>query len=373
MTYGSGLMHGARIMMVLIMIVAFLSGCDDNKKDDNNLLMALLLDGRSATFTSANTPGQVVPVTAGTASFNMVYANNMDNIVFPDWGDIDATTLTLKFFIGQTEVTNSLAAVVFQWAYNNGKFSDTVGDHNGIDATTMKYGGQELLDLNGGCKIIFTPATHVFSVTGGYENHPVMYITWYGAIMFCNWLTEMQDGGTANIVYTGIDTDWTHTETSEDASKTGYRLPSNSEWNFAARYIGQTVPTIEDLASNYIAQNVHSGNASLTAGYFWTPVAYASGAIKDYNDAVATGTVAWYFDNSGFASHAVATRAANQLGLYDMSGNASEWSYTPSGGARATRGGSFFHTPDNVKVGTTVYYPPTTIYEYLGFRIVKTQ
>jgi len=62
-----------------------------------------------------------------------------------------------------------------------------------------------------------------------------------------------------------MDTDWLATETFEDPSKTGYRLPSTEEWSFAGRYIGQTAPTVEDLATEYIALG-HGGMSRLQQG-----------------------------------------------------------------------------------------------------------
>jgi formylglycine-generating enzyme required for sulfatase activity len=169
------------------------------------------------TFDSADTPGDVVSVTAGSVSFDMIYTNNQSSITFPTETDDSGTaTLTLKFFTAETEVTNALMAAVFQWAYDNGKFSTTVGDHNGLDSTTAKYGGQQLLDLDD-VHIKINYASGSFTVDAGYENHPVVCVTWYGAIMFCNWLTEMTEGHTDNLAYSGIDTTWDHTETVEDS------------------------------------------------------------------------------------------------------------------------------------------------------------
>jgi formylglycine-generating enzyme required for sulfatase activity len=324
-------------------------------------------------FDLADTPGDVVSVTAGLAGFDMIYANNQSSITFPmETNDSGTGTLTLKFFMAETEVTNALMVEVLQWAYDNGKFSTTVGDHNGLDSTTAKYGGQQLLDLDdAGIKINYGSGS--FTVDAGFEDHPVVCVTWYGAIMFCNWLTEMTDGDTDNLVYSGIDTTWEDEETVEDPSKTGYRLPSSEEWEFAARYIGQTVPTIENLASEYVSQN-HNGDPSLTAGYYWTPGDYASGAEKDHANVTETREVAWYFGMAGGDElKAVAGKVKNQLGIYDMSGNAYEWCFTAIDTDRVWRGGGWDYAADEMQVGYLRDHHPHYEEFDLGFRIARTQ
>ena len=145
-----------------------------------------------------------------------------------------------------------------------------------------------------------------------------------------------------------------------DWSANGYRLPTEGEWQYAASY--------KDGAS-------------------WTPYNYASGATADYNDAGATGLVAWYVANSSSKTHDVGTKTANALGIYDMSGNVKEWCWDwigawpgsaqtdykgPGGGAgRLVRGGSKAYGASRLQVGYRNYYYSNSQYNYLGFRVAR--
>ncbi len=126
-----------------------------------------------------------------------------------------------------------------------------------------------------------------------------------------------------------------------------FRLPTEAEWEYAAR----------------------GGNRS--QGY-----KYAGSNNSD--------EVAWYFDN-GFETHSVATKASNELGLYDMSGNVWEWcqdwdgSYSSdaqtnptgpaSGSHRMCRGGSWCNLDWNCRVSCRNIYAPSRTFDHLGLRL----
>jgi formylglycine-generating enzyme required for sulfatase activity len=306
--------------------------------------------------------GDTETVTIGLETLTMIYANNSTSMTFPtESDDSGSSTLTTKFFMGETEVTNAVMATVLQWAYDNGRFSSTVGDHNGLDTTTAKHGGQQLLDLGDvDCRVDYD-GSGTFSAETGYENNPVTNVTWYGSVMFCNWLTEMRDGNTDNVVYTNIDTTWADDETTETVTKTGYRLPSSDEWEYTARYRGaDSTNTVSGYTSPYYTQ----GDS-------------ASGATADYTNASACQAVAVYSGSSPVPSDEAVVKSlgagsANSLGLYDMSGNVWEWCFTESGSYRIIRGGSWNHAANHLQVGNVYDDYPDLELSYLGFRLCRT-
>jgi len=184
---------------------------------------------------------------------------------------------------------------------------------------------------------------------------PVESVTWYDAVEFCNKLSEREghqpvysiSGRTPAEGYpiTSAAVTWDRYN-----NNYGYRLPTEAEWEYAAK-----------------GGNTASGN-------------YTYSGSDDIN------SVAWYYGNSGGAAHDVGTKAPNGLGLYDMSGNVWEWCWdwygnymnneppnptgASSGTVRVARGGSWRDTAENAGTAFRSFDKPSHRYSDLGFRIV---
>ncbi|PKL48960.1 MAG: hypothetical protein CVV42_08165, partial [Candidatus Riflebacteria bacterium HGW-Riflebacteria-2] len=163
---------------------------------------------------------------------------------------------------------------------------------------------------------------------------PVQFTNWYCAIAFCNKLSiaegltpvyEVNSVDFSTLTYAAIptttNTDWDAATCNWSAN--GYRLPTEMEWMWAAMGADQ------DSQPGAVSGGVNlTGYAKPFAG------SNSSNTVGDY---------AWSSDNSSFKTHPVGTKLANELGLYDMSGNVFEWCW------------DFFEN-----------YPSNTVYDYHG-------
>ena len=199
------------------------------------------------------------------------------------------------------------------------------------------------------------------SPTFEWRNLPVESVNWYDALVFSNRLS-MQRGLTPAYSIGGSTdpAEWGTVPTSPNATwdavtivpgSTGYRLPTEAQWEFAAR-------------GGIVCQGNYAFSGSNTAA-----------------------VVAWYSGNSGRRTHPVGTREPNALGLYDMSGNVWEWVWDwfgdypdvaqtdPTGPAagdnRVVRGGRWGLTSGHARSASRDYglsdHPPGN----LGFRLVR--
>ncbi len=155
------------------------------------------------------------------------------------------------------------------------------------------------------------------------DSHPVVCVSWNDAVAYAKWLS-------------GRD-------------KRNYRLPTEAEWEYAAR---------------------------------------GGGRIEKYAGGDDVDAVAWYSANADASTHPVGQKKGNDLGLYDMSGNVWQWTAdwygeryyrespkkSPQGAANGTkrlfRGGSWFYDARGVRASYRDFAVPSYRSSYLGFRLL---
>ncbi len=227
-------------------------------------------------------------------------------------------SVTLSSFkLSQYEITNAQYAAFLNAL---GGVSNT-GSYNDSEYGTVIYANISSSD----CMLYYSEDTDTFLVESGLDNYPMIEVSWYGANAFAKWA--------------------------------GGRLPTEAEWEFAAR--GGT------SSQNY-----------------------------QFSGSNTVGDVAWYSSNSrnsglsnfsGVQTHPVGTKAPNELGLYDMTGNVWEWCQDwyslysstaqtnptgpSSGSSRLLRGGAWFNNAYHSRVAFRGVGDPSGPGNGVGFRV----
>lgn len=204
---------------------------------------------------------------AGTGTPDMVSVKGGKQFDMGGSGSTYKVTLS-DYRIGRYEVTNSEYV----------KFLNEMGNQSEGGTTWVNIVSDVYCGIEG---------SGPYTVKSGYENRPLAYVSWYGALAYCNWLSSRYGltpcyGPIGN---RGTESEW--------RTRNGYRLPTEAEWEYACR-------------------GGDPNETNFYSTYYWGPSMNSSNC--------------WNNANSGVYNHTCIGYGGNHpLGLYDMSGNVWEW------------------------------------------------
>ena len=184
---------------------------------------------------------------------------------------------------------------------------------------------------------------------GWNDDFPITNVTWEDAIEYCNWLSKKHGYKPA---YSKVGPRYVC-----NFESNGYRLPTEAEWEYAAR-------------------GGKKGKGSKFAG------------------ANELELIAWYVENSEARPHACGTKYANELGIFDLNGNVWEWCWDfydenhymavkkglvqdpefrgpQRGEKRIVKGGSWDSKVSFCRISNKVATLPGNTYEFYGIRLVQ--
>ncbi len=264
---------------------------------------------------AASTYSLTVTVTQAAASIGVDVPPGMVRIpggvnegILPD-GD-DYIVSAKSFWMDATEVTKAKWDEVYTWAIANGYSFDNAGN-------------------------------------GKAANHPVHSINWFDCVKWCNARSE-KEGRSPVYTVAGAVYRTGRSIPACDTTSTGYRLPSFTEWRYAAR------GGLQDKRFPWGNETSHSNanyNGSLGLEYDLSEDFHPA-----YNDGVEPYT------------SPVGSFAPNGYGLYDIVGNVFEWSWDQYGSYRFIHGGSWHEPANLMNCNMMVWVDPSSGGSNFGFR-----
>lgn|GEM_PF-2096641 len=270
------------------------------------------------------------------AAYRKEGASNLSDKFFPEMVFVDGGTFEMGFksgrdgkekYIFNTQPLHNITLDAFyisKYEVTNAHYAAFLNSYGSNHVKNGKDAGRKMVEEH---QWGVERTDNDWQPSQGYENHPVVFVSWFGANEYTKWLSQQ----------TGLK----------------FRLPTEAEWEYAARG-GQK------KSSNHI----YAGSDTL-------------------------GNVAWYDSNSEGKTHPVGQKSPNEIGLYDMSGNAWEWCYDwyeksyygssptnnpdgpKNGTQRVLRGGSWYFSDNESRIAHRFGDYPFNSYNGLSFRVVQ--
>ncbi len=217
-----------------------------------------------------------------------------------------------------------------------------------------------------------TDGYYLGKVGYGKDRHPIVGVSWYNAIAFCNWKSEkegLQSCYKIELISNNLSEKYNECSAVDtlyvmrDMEANGYRLPTETEWEYAASSCGKKYrfswgngDPMENLADETFVKKM--------SNYPY---------LEGYNDSFPY-------------SSPVGSFKPNELGIYDMSGNVFEWCWDEyskdyqnkrlsmlEGRYRVVRGGAWSTTLESARISNRTNVPPTCKGCNGGFRMVRSQ
>ena len=277
--------------------VVWNAGADWNGNFDNLTFRILGQDAQGASVTTP--PGRVrIPAGQNTGTD-------------PDFGAY-SLTVSNSFFMDAGEVTKAQWASVYNWALTNGYSFDNAGG----------------------------------AIT---SNHPVQTVSWYDAVKWCNARSQMEGFTRCYTVTGGVYKTGQKTNAVCSLTANGYRLPTLTEWQYAARggLSGKRFPWGDTIT--------HSNDVYYSSASY----AYDESATRGFHPLFGAGTAP------------AGSGTTNGYGLTEMSGNVMEWCNDLSGANRVLAGGSWDQYASEARCAYTSQLHPANADVNIGFRTVQ--
>ncbi len=368
-------MKSLKFLALLLIIIPILFSCESTT--ETNTVATPVITPDSGTYTSA----QTVQISCATSGATIYYTTDGTDPVTTSavytTPIIVGANMTVKAMAIKDSWNDSAIATKIYVVYNNmvsvpaGTFTmgrttgtgydDELPTHS-VTLGAFYIGKYEVTQAEWYAVMNNNPSNFT-----GDNNRPVEQVSFYAALVYCN-KKSMNDGLVPAYSISGSTNpaDWGAIPNANSATwnavtcnlnATGYRLPTEAEWEYAAR------------------------GAANTPDYL-------------YAGSNTVGDVSWYETNASGITHPVGQKTANGIGAYDMSGNVQEWvwdwygAYTaaaqtnPTGPAsnptnlRVIRGGSWQQTAQASRVVFRNYGTPDkgeakVSNSRLGFRVVR--